>query len=562
MLTRLWSEAFKDAGKPREVIIFRPGLNTIRGGQSAQNSIGKSTLLYIIDYAFGGSTFAKTDAVKAKGAGHHKICFTFEFNGEAYHFARHTDEPGFVRTFTDENYTIEGERIELDEFKGWLKRQYNLSYCDASLRQIIGRFFRIKQKALAHPDQPLQGFARERTSAALSVLYQLLRLYDDVAGLQAAADQTTEDWNAVKRTRDLDAFAVHALRDEKAYEKALREEKRLTDEYEANIKGADQEALDFEAAQLTRASELKQHLRQLRTTLGRIQSRIAQLQANIDDTESANVISADIEGLTELFPGINLLTLEEVQRFHKKISTIVSEETLHQLAELRQKAHVLQLSIDEARYQLQATGVPAEISRERLQKSADLSARREIIRQQTSQYKKVEGYKSAKRQAEQALADELLAISQQAANILNPVIAKIDLAVNNHDEDVEPPQLTFSATGKSYLYKLETDDGDGTANKNLIVFDLAMLTLTDLPVVAHDSPIFKNMSDARVEQILRLAMTFNSTNKQIFIAFDKDSQYEGTQVHELIEQSKVIEIGAEEHALYGWTWNKKYKKDQ
>lgn len=55
MLVRLWSDKFTDAGEPRPVIEFHYGLNTVRGGTHAENSIRKSTLLSIVDYAFGGT---------------------------------------------------------------------------------------------------------------------------------------------------------------------------------------------------------------------------------------------------------------------------------------------------------------------------------------------------------------------------------------------------------------------------------------------------------------------------------------------------------------------------
>ncbi|OKL45930.1 hypothetical protein BSR28_08630 [Boudabousia liubingyangii] len=559
MLTRLWSEAFKEGENPREAITFRPGLNTIRGGKGAENSIGKSTLLYIIDYAFGGSSFLKTDTLKAKAVGHHRICFTFEFNGHPHHFARLTDEPGFVHRYSDETYQNQLDRIELDEFKGWLKRNYQLADCDSSFREIVSRFFRIKQGATAHADHPLQGHSREPVTTGLSVLYQLFGLYEQIRDLQAAFIQSEEDWKAVKRTRDLDAFPVHVLRTKKDYEKALKDEKRLTEEYEANIKGADQEAIDFQAAQLNKAATLKAYLQNLRSQRSRINSKITQLKANLDDRAGQGVEQADIQALTEFFPGINLATLEEAQRFHHKITQILTTEIIEQIRGLEDKATALQRSINEAQYQLRRTGVPAEISRERLDRSAKISTQREIVRQQARGYEQVKSFQEAKKQAELNLNQGRASINSHVIERINPTIAELDLQVHDGEDDWDAPALIFSATGKSYEYKSDTDGGDGTTNKNLILFDLAMLHLTDLPAVIHDSPLHKNIADERVEQILRLYMDFNSTGKQIFIAFDKDTQYEGTQVHELIMASKVVEIGDGDHALYGWTWNKTRK---
>ena len=57
MLVEIHCDEFMSYGKPRKPIIFHEGLNTVLGGQSADNSIGKSTFLLIIDYVFGGDTY-------------------------------------------------------------------------------------------------------------------------------------------------------------------------------------------------------------------------------------------------------------------------------------------------------------------------------------------------------------------------------------------------------------------------------------------------------------------------------------------------------------------------
>ena len=61
MLSEIRCDAFKSYGKTRDTIVFYPGLNTVLGGAAANNSIGKSTFLLIIDYCFGGETYGKSD---------------------------------------------------------------------------------------------------------------------------------------------------------------------------------------------------------------------------------------------------------------------------------------------------------------------------------------------------------------------------------------------------------------------------------------------------------------------------------------------------------------------
>lgn len=68
-----------------KTIRFREGLNVVLGTPDADNSIGKSTLLLIVDYAFGGDTYARASDI-VKNIGEHKIGFKFQFEDGEYAF--------------------------------------------------------------------------------------------------------------------------------------------------------------------------------------------------------------------------------------------------------------------------------------------------------------------------------------------------------------------------------------------------------------------------------------------------------------------------------------------
>ena len=63
MLVEIWCDKFMDNGKIRPKVKFRSGLNTILGDINASNSIGKTTFLLIVDFAFGGDDYIKSDLV-------------------------------------------------------------------------------------------------------------------------------------------------------------------------------------------------------------------------------------------------------------------------------------------------------------------------------------------------------------------------------------------------------------------------------------------------------------------------------------------------------------------
>ena len=85
----------------------------------------------------------------------------------------------------------------------------------------------------------------------------------------------------------------------------------------------------------------------------------------------------------------------------------------------------------------------------------------------------------------------------------------------------KPPKLQLWSS--KYLFDTPDDTGTGTSYKSLIVFDLSILKLTNLPALIHDSPVLKNIGDEPLEKLIELYTQFSK--KQIFIAIDKASSY-------------------------------------
>ena len=79
MLKEIYSEQLVTKNRPDGIIKFHTGLNVVLGSKVGTTSIGKSTTLLLIDFAFGGNTYAGSNAVKELG--NHTIYFTFSFNG-------------------------------------------------------------------------------------------------------------------------------------------------------------------------------------------------------------------------------------------------------------------------------------------------------------------------------------------------------------------------------------------------------------------------------------------------------------------------------------------------
>jgi uncharacterized protein YydD (DUF2326 family) len=114
MLTEIHCKKFKT-----KTIKFHSGLNVVLGDAVATNSIGKSNLLMIIDFAFGGNSFLEHNSDVSKELGHHDYHFRFKFRDKIVGFVRNTNTPNLV------HQEAEGSEndipISIEDYRAFLK---------------------------------------------------------------------------------------------------------------------------------------------------------------------------------------------------------------------------------------------------------------------------------------------------------------------------------------------------------------------------------------------------------------------------------------------------------
>ena len=113
-----------------------------------------------------------------------------------------------------------------------------------------------------------------------------------------------------------------------------------------------------------------------------------------------------------------------------------------------------------------------------------------------------------------------------------------------------PPTLELSE--RNYKYNTNNDNGTGTTYKNLIILDISILNLTSLPCLAHDSVLLKQIQDSAMEKIAQL---YESSHKQIFIAFDKLNSYT-EKTKEIFLKHAVLKL-SKGNELFGFSWSEK-----
>ena len=124
MLVEIQCDKFKTGGKDGEVrppIRFHVGLNAVVGDDDRSNSIGKSTLLMIIDYAFGGDDYIKKCSDIHSAIKEHVINFTFRFGDVEYSFARNTADYMYVIPCKRAYKPLQDQqKMHIDDFRQFL----------------------------------------------------------------------------------------------------------------------------------------------------------------------------------------------------------------------------------------------------------------------------------------------------------------------------------------------------------------------------------------------------------------------------------------------------------
>ena len=160
-----------------------------------------------------------------------------------------------------------------------------------------------------------------------------------------------------------------------------------------------------------------------------------------------------------------------------------------------------------------------------------------------------DAYKEARELLKAAQEKELPRIAGE----INAQMVRISDAILGPEK--EAPRLDLK-DGKSYTFGTSTNFGTGNNYKNLIIYDLSILTKTDLPAVIHDSFLLTDIGDTPTGQIVKQYLEIAKLGKQVFIALDKTQSY-GPETDKDLNDNQVLYLSENSNELYGWSWDQK-----
>ena len=535
MLYEIYCDAFKE-----KTIKFHNGLNVVLGTNSGDNSIGKSTFMLIIDFVFGGDTYANAPDI-IKNVKDHRICFTFVFDDKKYYFARSLFNDKFV-DICDENY-IQVSSISTKDFRIRLAKEYKLTLPDLSFRDAVGRYIRAYGKDNCIEKKPLNALPEERESNAITALLKLFNEYESIAVLDAKEKASADAISVFQKAQKLNF--VSSI-NKTQYNKNAKEIEALKNEIISLTSNLEQNLIDVDVA----ASEEALHIKKLLTKAKRHRKVLINKLSAFEENESYkfSITSNTYRELEKFFPTVNLKHITEVEEFHKKISIIYKSQLRKEKALLKKDIDKYSQIILDLEEQLTKLVSNPNLSKIILKKHAESLREMSRMQQENEAYLKQKELKSEHDEDKSNLSK----IKFEKLSVLSKTINDEMQRINDVIYDGEYKSPVLGLNERNYSFVTPDDTGTGMAFKGLVVFDLAVLNLTALPILVHDSVVLKQISDNAIERIME---QYVSSGKQIVIALDKQDSYSQSTA-KILEENVVLRLYPNGGELFGRSWGK------
>jgi len=544
MLVELSCDKFMEKGKPRMPIEFKEGLNSIIGTDEGGNSIGKSTLLMIIDFVFGGLDYVRVLWVVQNNVGEHTIKFKFEFDGKPYYFSRSTSDYMNVLV-CDEHYAPTGEKYSLEQYNNFLRSSYKIPETYGSFRQIVGRFFRIYNRKNMNEKRPLS-IDGEKVETSINSFLYMFGLKDKLEPFSQKMKDVDDEYKYLQKAQKYGDRPI--VKNEKEMHDLLLQLNNIN----AELKSIDEGLVTTDSIKIEGLAGIENTLTNLIRQRSKINARLKNL---VPDEEAEVAFDPNFEELLHYFPNANIRELQNVENFHKKIKSILADQISEEKEQLQMQLEILNSEIMKCRKEretfksdLQITSVTTAAE---LTKAHDLSKAKESIEKLIQNSRHFDETKTVKKEYEDQLKNMRINSSMEYILKLNENMLAMNKAITAPSETT-PPRITLSDDGKNYDFTTPQDQGRGTQYKGMVIFDLTMLSTTILPVLIHDSDLLQPVAFNPVDGI---ANQYAKSKKQIFVAIDKLSSYK-QETQKIFKDKMVIELYPGGGELFGEAWNK------
>lgn len=516
------------------------GLNVVLGDENATNSIGKSTLLMVVDFGFGGNSLLEHNKDLVAELGDHDYVFTFRFGADLYRFRRGTNEPNLVHV-CDENYEPESV-MRLEEYTAFLMHAYGIDLDDISFRALVGLFIRVwgKDNLIVH--KPLHVVQEQPAKDCVNNLIKTFGRYGAIKSLSEELSDVEARRAALSAAFKNQIIPRIGKREYTANEDSIELLERELLDIKANLAAY---ATNLSAVVNKEVLELKVQKDELLSVRLKLSGRLARIQKNL--AENRHIKSKHFTGLVDFFPEIDQDRLVRVEEFHGGVAKLLRTELRDSERSLKDQIDRLDEAIAKIDGQmasvLRSVDKPAVL----VDRVYGIAKALQTAKDKNDKYDADQELKHSIESLRERLTAEKTKVLEVVENTLNDGLRRVVTSVFGPER--KSPRITLRE--KNYSYEVPEDTGTGTAYASLIMLDLTVFRATALPVLAHDSLLFKNIEN---DSAARLFEVYHQLAKQSFVAIDEIEKY-GPKTAALLRTNSVIQLD-NEHVLYIKDWRK------
>lgn len=547
MLRSVKCDAFVDDLRD---LTIKPGLNIIQGSSQGNNAIGKSTFLWIIDFIFGGDRYVKIAQDVRKHIDRDlTVYFTFDVDERLRYFYRKPEEPQKVFECTPEWKTIIDD-MTIEQYETFLRNAYRLDLPGLTVPGLTDHFFRIYSKGNVDERKPIKGAKDTHDTAVdfLLVLFNHGRLLAEIANMEQALNIKAYEAFLKSPSQTVDYAAK--LEENSGAIKAMQERlDRLLRKEGGEIEFAD---LGLDTKTIETVAKLQKELRLITHQYESLRSQQVAVENNLSETMTER--AEEFTALQHFFPQANIKAFEDIESFHRQLREILRDEMKDEIARLQPLITFYSEEIKRLEARIQESGITRSISERIMSQCVSARQRLEELQEEREQLlhdKELQEERAEKMAHLRELAEQHRSAIASVEETVTALAETINAAVTAGKE--KAPVLKIS--GKDLPFGTEENTSEGTAFKNLVIYDLCLANSCPIPVLIHDSNILIKIDNAYLEEILR---QYQGTGKQVFIVLDKlESVSTGTQA--ILNEATLMHL-SDGHELFGTSWSKIVQK--
>lgn len=532
MLKQIQSKVFR-----KNPICFHEGLNAVLGDEQGSNSIGKSTLLMIIDFAFGGGSYIEKNRDTVRNLGHHCFEFTLQFDGKLYYFRRGTECYKEVEV-CDSNFN-KIDIWDIKEYTSFLHKSYIKENEIIKFRGCVGVFSRIAQKENYFNSKPLKVVINSKEVEGINTLIKLFNRYkiiEDIEKEIKGLNKKIDTVNAADRHKYIKKPTDKQYEANKEYiKKNLQKLNKIAIQLSFNLNTF------FD----TNYQESQNQLYELKNEKQALISKLKRINKNIQS--STEVKAKSFEPLQQYFEGVNVEKLSKIIEFHKGLNSILIDEFYRAKTDVEKKIEEIEQQVQVIEQQVIHKNTQQSIPQVLMEPLVELITQVNERKQANTIYDEYMLNKKNKEEKEKKLIENKQDILLSITNKINDKMKELNDYI--YGEDNKAPR--FKATEKEYFLTLPDNTGTARGYANLIIFDISILKLTILPFIIHDSVLFKNIGNVPMAKIIEV---YNSEIKQSFIAIDEVGKFT-IECQEILNDKHVIKL-SDESTLFIKDWTK------